>query len=108
MMQRHRKLVWVLSVGMPLLVALCFGERVTRRWRAPTYNVTVPTDFSISEEVVIVGKHGGEYRYSPRGLYLHYHRFGWDGARTKWITGYWNRYLMVQAPIAANEGVRDG
>jgi len=89
------------------VLVCCVAERFTRHWRVPTYHVEVPAQFDV-DEVVGIGKGGEEYRFSPREMYLHYHQYGWEGAKIKWLTGHWSGNGLVQQPLAGHQRLHDG
>jgi hypothetical protein len=105
-MHTRRRIITVVISGLLVIAASYIGERMTRRWRAPEYHVILPLEFDI-EEAIGGGKGTDTFRYSPRSMYLRYHRRGWDDAKREWLGGMaGNR--MAQVPGAGNRGLRDG
>jgi hypothetical protein len=82
--------------------------RVTRYWRVPVHQVTVPVEYDIAEVVERSWKGDTVIRSSPRELCLSHHRNGWERARKVWCGGTDNGNWLVGGPTEANAGLRDG
>lgn len=105
-MLRRYRLGWLIC-GV-LVCAVLFAERKSRYWRVPSYQVSIPAEFDIEEDVDAHGKRGEVYRFSSRQQYLHYHKRGWEIAKNEWVNGRSNRNYLVQAASPANEAMNDG